>query len=358
MTNAIDIHAKSRRETEARIVTSAARAFLGDSLVRLKASPESERLYLLDLSPTDVATDHIQGPMIMGSLPTEHLIADLAAPLRPVRQQFGKLQTINTSTDLSKLKRAAGGGDGAAPIRTTPRVSTTSFKSLEHAYDVSVPPEVLENADRDLGEALGVYAREIWRLQREYRAGTLMSTSTNWAAAQRIVGANWTSSGDPVSDLYKALAVSTNPRPNLFVLPEVVSQYWFENSKVQSFVQTGGLERLGIRLVVGATKTTVNGALKDVWATGGNNAILCRTGGVTGDEDEVELTTAATARWAIDTNEMVPKNERWIVADGVLLRTFWDKFTAARGICAGVLVVNEDVVMVDSTLGAIVTSVA
>lgn len=357
MTNAIDIHAKSRAAREHDILVRSARAFLNDPFVRLKASPENERVFLLDLAPTDVATEHIQGALVMGTLPEDHLLADLAAPCRPVRQSFGKLQTINTSTDLSKLKRPAGASDGAAPMRTNPRVATTKYSALEHAYDVSVPPEVLENADRDLGEALGVYAREIWRLQREYRAGTLLSTSGSWSA-NTVVGANWTSGGNPVADLYKALAISANPRPNLFVLPENVSQYWFDNSHVQSFMQTGGLERLGLRLCVGSTKTKVSSALKDVWATGGNNAILLRTGGATGDLDEVELTTAATARWNIEIDTMVPKDERWIVSDGVLLRTFWDKYTSARGLAAGVLVVNEDVVMLDTTLGALITGVA
>jgi hypothetical protein len=357
MTNAIDIHAKSRGRTELERLTGCARVFLGDSLVRLKQSPETERLFVLDLAPTDVATDHVQGPMLMGTLPDERLLADLAAPCRYVRQQFGKLQTLGTSTDLSKLKRPAGGGDGAAPLRVNPRVALTSFKSLEHAYDVSVPPEVLQNADRDLGEALGIFAREVWRLQREYRAATLLSTNTSWATAQRVTGATW-SSGNPIADLYKALAVAANPRPNLWILPENVSQSWFDNSHVQAFMQSGGLERLGIRVVVGSTKTTVAGVLKDVWATGGNNAMLVRTGSWNGDGDEVELTTAATARWETDNHGMIPKDERWIEADGVLLRTFWDKHTGARGICSAVLVVNEDVVMVDSTLGAIVTGVA
>jgi hypothetical protein len=246
---------------------------------------------------------------------------------------------------------------GAAPARVNPRVSLASFKSLEHAYDVSVPTEVIQNADRDLGEALGVFARELWRLQREYRVATLLSTQTNWASGQRIAGSTW-ASGDPVADLYKALAVATNPRPNLWILPENVSRDWFNNTKVQSFVQAGGLERLGIRVVVGSSKTMVSNALKDVWAVGGNNAMLVRTGGTNGDGDEVELTTAVTARWQFDNHGMIPKDERWIEADGVLLRTFWDKNTGARGIAAGVLVVNEDVVMVDSTLGAIVTGVA
>jgi hypothetical protein len=78
-----------------------------------------------------------------------------------------------------------------------------------------------------------------------------------------------------------------------------------------------------------------------------------------GDGDEVELTTAATARWQTDNHGMIPKDERWIEADGVLLRTFWDKTHGrARHLLPAVLVVNEDVVMVDSTLGAIVTGVA
>lgn len=354
---AIDIHAKDRDRAEVREMERVARAFLGDSTLRLKRSPDDGRLFVLDLAPSDVATDHVQGPALMGTLPEEHLIADLAAPCRSVRQQFGKLQTMNTSTDLTKLKRSAGAADGARPMRVNPRVTTTSFKSLEHAYDVSVPPEVIANADRDLSEALGVFAREVWRLQREYRAGTLLSTSGNWLTSQRIVGATW-SSGNPVADLYKALAVAVNPRPNLWILPENVSQSWFDNADVQRFTQTGGLERLGIRVVVGSTKTIVGGVPKDVWATGGNNAILCRTGGLTGDEDEVELTTAVTARWMPEAAGMAPKEERWIETDGVLLRTFWDKFTAARGVVSGVLVVNEDVLMVDSTLGAIVTGVA
>jgi hypothetical protein len=108
MTNAIDIHAKSRARTELDRITACARVLLSDPYARIKQSDKTERLFTLDLGPADVATDHVQGPLLMGTLSDEHMISDLAAPVRYVTQQFGKLQTINTSTDLSKLKRPVG----------------------------------------------------------------------------------------------------------------------------------------------------------------------------------------------------------------------------------------------------------
>lgn len=366
------------------VVERAARVFAGrwpnDGRVLLKegarnlrgdwyGSNGDGRLYTLDMAPSDVEVAATSGPLILGALDGDKYVAERAAPVRKVRRQYGNLQQYVTSTDLTKLARSLGGAAGGQPVRANPKVTSTAYKCLEWALDASVPNEIIANADQDLGAALGAYVLDTWKLAREYEVAQLLTTAGNWAAANQIVGSSWSGSGKPIDDVFKGLQASHNPRPNLLIMSEQVGRYWYSNTTVQAYYMTKAREELHIEVVtVGAKVTSAasTGGQVDVWAVNGNNAVLVRTDppaealkGVAGPPPGAEsITTAATARWKGDEIRSVPKGEIWVMVEDVLLRTFWEPRIGARGLQGCVLAVNESPVMLDGTIGAIITGVA
>lgn len=357
MTQPAIIHGKSferdRLEAVARAARIVAGRDAGDSRWQLTERGDG-RLFTLDLAPQDVSVAAISGPAQYGELHEEILAQDLAAPIRKVRKQFGFLDDLTTPADITKLARPAGGAAGAQPARDNPSVAHVAYACREFALDVGVPQEVLDNADHDLGTALGLYAKSQRALTREYRVAQVLTTPGSWSAKNQVAGTTWSNSttGKPVDDLFRALAVSTNPRPNLFVMGEAVARYWYGNQAVQQFVMAGGLDAFRLKVIAPGAKLFSGAALADVWTSVGNHAVLLRT------DTPDRLVSAATARWAGDEIRGVPKGEIWTMIDGgVLFRTFWEPRGGARGFAGAVIVVNEDVVIVDNTLGAIITSV-
>lgn len=336
-------------------VTKASRLFAGysasDDRVTLKDIGDG-RLFQLDLAPSDVGVASVSGPRILGTLDGQKHASDSAAPVRRVRKQYGKLQQFVLSSDLTKLVRSMGGAAGAQPPRVNPGVAARNYSCKEFTLDVSVPTEVIANADQDLGSALGFAARDTWSLMREYKVAQMLTTSSNWATTQVIAGSNWSVAGNPILDLFKGLQVARNPRPNLLIMSETIGRYWYSNATVQSFYMTGALEELGLKVVTIGAKVTSGGAVADIWSSVGNHAVLLHTG------PSDTITTAATARWSGDEIRGVPQGEIWVMVEDVLLRTFWEPRGGARGLSGCVIATNEDIVMIDSTLGALITTVA
>lgn len=361
MNRPVPIHAKAQERELLDSLERVASRFLGRA-TRLKQTGDG-RLFALDLAPTDVQAPRVSGPGVIGSLEGEHRAADIAAPIRKVSAMFGDLQNLVTSSDLTKLVQPRGGAAGAQPTAVNPHVVENAYNCKEFSVDVGVPHEVVRNADRDIPTALGEFARAVWKQHREFRVATVLTTSANWAAANFIApsgGHLWSStSGVPITDVFAGLAVSRNPRPNTIILPEQVAQYWFSNTTVQAFYMTGALEQLQLRPICVRAKYQSGGSPKDIWAQINNYAVLCVGDGL-GNERDTSLTTAATARWIDDKIEhaSVPRDEQWVYLDGLLIRCFWENSRGARGFDHCIIECNEDVVIIDNTLGALIGPVA
>lgn len=278
----------SGKAAGSRVTTDRDEARLGRQAVALM----SDRPVLMDLGPSDVTTPATQFTV---GLPKGDFVADRVAPVRLVSRDRGVFFAEN-ATDAITLVDPVANALGE-PAQTMPGIVSTTFTTTGYALAAKVPRQLKGNADFDI-EAMAIRrAARGLRLAREVRVANLLTTSTNWNAANRITAAakwNGGTGPNPLGDMMNALKASILPS-TVMVLPEYDAQFFYvqpqASTGIRDYVQAGGEmpERLYAR-----AKMLLGGATTYVWAQASTvNIALVRVA-----EDPDEIATASTCRWA------------------------------------------------------------
>jgi hypothetical protein len=344
------------------------------TLTRLAAHWMSGGPALLDLGPSDVLKPGTEAEY---SIPdsTMGCVADRVSPVKFVKHDQGYWYTENVGDAIQLVITTVDTvGD---PPELSPGYTATLFRTVGYALRVKLPRELLGNADFDLKKRATRRLCEALRLSREARVATLLTTSANYLAANRIAAsAKWNSTtGAPLTDLFKALAASYLPADTL-VMPEIAAQYFYGNNggttnptQVKDYVQAYGPMP---SVAMARSKQLYNGAPAYTWMpTGIGNVALVRT--TTYDayyehhngksvpwneprpewepnDRETDIGTSATFRWLGDGG---PDGLR---VGGVLVREFLDKTSSGgTGDTWIVVAVNDIEVVVSNKVGAIIT---
>jgi hypothetical protein len=300
------------------------------------------RKVLLDLAPADVVTPATQAEM---GIPDGDYVADLACPVRYVTHDRGYFY-IENATDSIQLVLPEVSAAGSVP-ELNPNYTNTLFTTIGYGLMAKLPRLVVGNADFDIRRRTVIRLVQALKLAREYRVWNLLTTSTSWAAANRVAAtAKWNggASSDPLADLFTALSKSVLPA-NLLIMPENAAPFFFANptvsvstvNRVQNFVQAGGVLP---RIVTAQHKISAAGVPAYLWGPANPvNVALVRN---PGDPDRIP--SATTFRWL---GKDGSKGEE---KAGMLVRQFRQDDSEF------IVVVHNDVdVMVANTVGAVIT---
>jgi hypothetical protein len=306
------------------------------------AESNADRKVLMDLAIGDVATAATQAEF---GIPTGACVADRVSAIKYVKHQAGVWYQENVN-DAIALVAASVAADGAPP-EVNPGYVSTSFTTSGFALAAKLPKRLLKNADFDLKKRALRRLVNGLRLAREYRISQLLTTSTNFAAANRIAaGSKWNGgvNPSPLTDLFSALAASVLPA-NTLILPEVVAQYFYSlpgtGAQVTPYVQGGG----ELPRILFARQKLLSGGTKYLWApnagTGAVNVALVRVA----DDVETDIPTVMTFRWLCE------EGSRGRVVDGVLVR----EFDGADDTSWLVVAHNDADVIISNQVGAVIT---
>jgi hypothetical protein len=341
---------------EYRLARIAAYAMYGDVSPRHRPSRDDvracrdaeEHQVLLDLSPQDVAQASARAVISLGE-DDSGCVADVVSAPRLVARDRGYVWTENLTDMVGLILPVA--DNARAPIQINPSYSKISFTSTGYALMARLPRGVVGNADFDLKAQSVRFLIEILRLQREQRVATLVTTSGNWATANSNAAvAKWDggSTADPLTDVFKALAVSYLPA-NTIVLPENAAPYFHSVgnasavTSIRDFVQSGG--QLPTVLYARA-RSLVSGTPAYIWApTDPANVAVIRA-----PRDPRRIPTSMTLRWLGDENLDV--GER---VDGFFVRSYFDQDYGAMGSDVIVVAHNDAEIMVQTTPGGTTT---
>jgi hypothetical protein len=309
---------------------------------------------LLDLAPGDVATAQTEADY---GTPLTEFIADTVCPVRMVSHDRGYyyLENIGNTTQLVLCNTSTDG----EPPEINPGFAKTLFQTTGYALAAKLPKELLANADFDLKARVLRLLCEKLMLAREVRVATLLTTSTNYAAANRVAAAaKWngavTTSINVLGDLFAAMALSYLPA-NTVVLSEGIAQYFFQQTaagpagagtqqptSVRDYVMAGG--KLP-KQVYAPRQYLSGGSLAYVWspAKPANVPVLRVV------EDPVsDVGTAVTFRWTGS------KGAKDIIdtVNGVMVRFYWHP----QDMSYWMVVAHNDVdVILSNQVGAVIT---
>lgn len=356
------LEAEAARDVNGKVV--AARESGGDrhpDLVRLGAawmsgrSPvaarlAAERKVLLDLAPGDVDYPATQADFGIPDGQRSPYVADLVSKVKFTKKDRGYFFAENVN-DALQIVVGAAPSDGSPPL-VNPGFVSTQFITTGYALAAKLPRGLSENADFDLRKLTLRRLIDGLRLARENRIATLLQTSGNWNANNRIAAtAKWNggATANPLTDMFAALKASAIPS-NALVMPEIAAQYFFQNansSAMRDYVQSGGEMP---RVLFARAKVLSGGSPAYLWAPGlPANVPLVRLA----TDDETDIPTLMTMRWLGEQPAAGAKNEERDTVEGVLVRCFddpqgpGDKWIVAAH--------NDADVMLNSQVGALIT---
>lgn len=262
------------------------------------------RSVLMDLGPTDVHIANTQGAYF---LPPVDTVADRVLPLTMVQKVTGFWFKM-PSADQTKIAVGYAVAPGAAPAEMNPGITQGPQWSVTHyALAAMVPTKILAGgADFDVEKACVRRITESLRLARSVRAATLLTTSGNWAAANRytIAGAgkwNGVATPDPLIDMFNALALSQIPATSLVMAENVAAYFFTAGQRIRDYVQAGAPMP---EVIVARAKKSLAGAPVYVWAPSiPSNAALIRE-----PVSQDDLSTARTFRWVGDAPDGMASN--------------------------------------------------
>jgi hypothetical protein len=300
---------------------------------------------LLDLAPSDVVQPSTQADYGIPDSSAD-CIADQVSPVKYVKNDRGYyfLESVGDAVRLV-LGQVNLGGQQA---EINPGFMATEFTTTGYALAARLPREVYGNADFDMKKRTLRFLSDSYRLARENRVATQLTTATSFAAANRIAaGAKWNggTNPSPLTDLFAALKASYLPADTL-VLPEIAAPFFFYGPgtglQVRDYVQAGGQLP---RILFARSKTLFGGAPAYTWMPLGTGAVpLVRTT----QNLDAAIGTAATFRW------LGEEGARGTRVDGVLVREFVDKSDSLAPTWL-VLAVNDAEVVLSNQVGSIIT---
>lgn len=300
----------------------------------------TDRPVLMDLAVGDVTSGGTVGAY---SIPDTDFVANKVCPVRMVKHDRGTFYPEKASDAISPVLPVAG-ANGARAAELGPGFAPVNFITTGYALATRIPRPLGSNADFDLRAIATHRLVEALKLAREIRVAALLTTSANWAVANRITAtAKWNggATANPLLDMMNALQQSYLPA-NIMILPENVAQNFYvqpqASTGIRDYVQGGGEmpERLYAR-----AKKFVGGVPTYIWAPAAAvNVAIVRT-----SPDPLSLTTAVTFRW-------VGEGEDGAIQDGVLIREFYDPSTDSDWIvCAH----NDLETFLSNQVGAVIT---
>jgi hypothetical protein len=338
-------------------------------LTRLAVRWLSSSAVQMDLAPGDVMEPSTRADFGMPDAERDY-IADQVSAVRFVKKDRGFYYTENVG-DSIKLQITTSNPTGVQP-EIQPAFTPTSFTTVGYSVAARLPRDVVTNADFPLKKRTLRFLVDVLRRAREVRVASQLTTSTNYASANRIAvtSGNWNGAvGAPLIDIFAALKASYLPADTL-ILPENADPYFYANANAQltMYVQSGGPMP---RALHARAKRIYNGSPAYIWMpTGIGNVALVRT--IVHDDswkhysrknenpppdwepndDETDIATSMTLRWLGD--EGVRDGSR---IDGVLVRE-WEDDTVAGG-HGGThwisVAVNDIEIMPSNLVGAVIT---
>lgn len=285
---------------------------------------DTERKFLLDLSPADVAQQSTKAEF--GTPMATEFIADQVSPIHYITNDRGAFYP-ESEVDGLQLPLASASQD-APPAEINPLyLAPVKFVCTGYALAARIPRPIANNADFDIkARALRILCRKL-RLAREVRVAKLLMTSANWASGNvnTVTTGKWNGGTTPnqINDMFVAMAKSWLPVDTM-IMVESALQYFFGSSgssNTRDYVQAGGPMP---NVVIARALYEVSGAAAYVWGpTNPINVPLVRIG-----TSPMDLQTSVTLRWL---GEVDGAN----AIEGMLVREFFDSATDAYWIvCA------------------------
>lgn len=298
-----------------------------DEPMRVLAKEAARRMtgrpVLMDIGQADV-TAATAARFTVATPGRPDYVADRVCPVRMVSHDRGTFFAETASDAVTMVEPSAGGAAGAQPVSISPGFVNTTFVTNPYALGALVPRRIKANADFNLERLTLRRLVQALRLAREQRVMTLLTTSGNFAASNRIAvvaGNKWNggATANPLNDMMSALAASYLPA-NAMILPENVAPPFYvqpqASTGIRDYVQADGEMP---EVLYARAKVKSGGALSYLWApsytggTGGAGASNVAVVRVSPDPDEIS--TAITCRWAGES----PDGE---IVDGMVVRTF------------------------------------
>ncbi len=265
------ILARAGSEQRSRLLSAHAAAWMTGR--KLQSSMGDDGKVLMDLAPADVVTPSTRAEF---PIPCQDFVADQVSQVKLVPHDRGYWY-VESVTDAIKVATPTAADNGGAPVAFNPAYGKTAFTTVGYALAAKLPRDISQNADWDLKLDATRFLTYALRLAREVRLAALLTTTTNWAAGNRVaVGANKWNGGtapNPLGDMFTALADSYLPA-NVMVMAESVSPYFYANqfqnttsgtlqTSVRDYVQSGGEMP---RILFARAKMQLAGVPAYVWA--------------------------------------------------------------------------------------------
>jgi len=327
---------------------------------------------LLDLGPGDVLEPSMQADF---GIPESDCIGDIVSPIRFVKRSHGYyfLENVADTIQLVVADVAASGGN---PVEVQPGFTATKFTTVGRALAAKIPREVAGNADFDLKKRVLRRLVQALRLGRENRLAKLLTTSTNWAAGNRITAvAKWNggATANPLTDIFAALKASYLPGDTL-ILPEIAAQYYFSNASstaLRDYVQAYGPLPTAL---MARSKISYNGSPAYTWMPAGTGGVaLVRTTmhrewplrpknsddkpHWAPNDPDTDIGTTETFRWLGEDGVLaqdLSAGDKTARVDGMLVREFVDRTTPSAP--TWIVVAHDDIeVMPSDQIGALIT---
>lgn len=336
--------------------------------VRMTDASGDERLVAMDLAVSDV---HIAAalPNYAAGYALADSVADIVCPVVVAPKQTDKYFTWDKENSFNRVQPIISGSGGTI-AEVSPTLSNASYSTVAYALQSYVSTELASNADaplRPYQKAIQMVQEKL-KLEREFRALTLLATSGNWdsslvttlgAAAGWLTGA----SADPIKDLHDLIDKSYMPVTRI-IMSEKVQHAFVRNAAVQKYVayksnaapvpdasQLSALLSLP-PITVSKMKAIVSSAATYVLdAVATNSAVILVHEAPGGTADGMDVSTAKTFRW---NGGSTPDGN---MVAGWLVRTYFDPKRGPRGGNVVVVAHNDAEVMTSKFVGGAILDV-
>ena len=304
---------------------------------------ESGKLVTMDLGQSDVHIDRGLANYASGYKHAEAK-ADEASPIVTVpnaSDKYWKWDKDDVFQQVTDIESSPGG----IVKEVTPRLSSSSFSTVNYAIGAFIPTEVEANADSPLQPAMSAMRRcmNVLIMAREMRVATMFETTGSYTSgftATIASGAKWNggASSNPVQDIYTQIEAALMPITDIFMSERTYHDF-VQNSAVQKYIAskinvpgtplpeqiTGVQALLGlpkIHVCAMKTKSATAGTYGYVWA---NDVVLVHKPAAGIPRDGQDISSSYTFRWS-------GGNVGDATVDGgFVVRSFFNQFRGPRG---------------------------
>lgn len=336
----------------------------------LRMGASDDRIIRLDLQPGDV---HIPSamPNFAGGYKLAEGVADVVAPIIPVNKPIDKYNVWD-SKDAFQLPDQSENVPGGAITEISPRLSNTSYTSVERAYGTFVTTQVVEAADTPL-KPLQAAVRRCMRaaaISREYRVQSLLRTTANWTVSG-VAGyvkalnatSNWNggANSDPVADIHAMQEASfmditrlimSETGMHAFVRNLTVRGYTFAKQDVGAIPNMDQLaSALGIPPITVAKMKYMSTSFSSLTYMWGGDLVGVHEPEQNPPTDQEDIATSYTMRW---NGGSTPDGT---YRGGYLVRTFFDPKRGGRGGTMTVVVHQDAEIITSQLVGGLVTGI-